>query len=568
MHGEFFTELSLVILVTVGVSVIMKLIRQPLILGYILAGLLVGPSFLNLIHSTEMFASFSEIGIALLLFIIGLGMNIAELKKLGKPIFIAVLSTFVTMTVFGYTASSLMGFSRNEGLIIALALFFSSTIIIVKVLSDKKEVNRLHGQIAIGVILLEDLVATLALLFIVAGENGGLTLSEVGLLFAKGLLLVLLLFIANSKILGRVTKLMASSQELLFLFALGWGFGIAALFEWAGFSIEVGALFAGVALATLPYSQEIAARLKPLRDFFVVVFFITLGQSLELNNLSAGLIPALILSAIVIILKPAAITTSLGMLGYPKRVSFKAGINLSQISEFSIILVLLAQSSGLVDDQISAIVTLVAIITITTSTYLMHYDNQLFTIFDRIKFKMFEKETVHREKRSRSKYPMVLFGYHRGGHEFISTFKQMGKKYIVIDYDPTVLDVLDRQNIPYVYGDATDLELLEEVGIEGAKLIVSTFTDYEVTHQLVTNVARINPNAVIICHAENQSEALELYELGATYVMIPHFIGSEKVSAFIKKKGLDKQEFEQFREKHMGRLRIHNEAMNSINSQS
>jgi Kef-type K+ transport system membrane component KefB len=568
MHGEFFTELSLVILVTVGVSVIMKLIRQPLILGYILAGLLVGPSFLDLIHSHEMFDAFSEIGIALLLFIIGLGMNIAELKKLGKPIFIAVMSTFVTMTVFGYTASSLMGFSRNEGLIIALALFFSSTIIIVKVLSDKKEVNRLHGQIAIGVILLEDLVATLALLFIVAGENGGLTLSEVGLLFAKGLLLVSLLFIANSKILGRVTKLMASSQELLFLFALGWGFGIAALFEWAGFSIEVGALFAGVALATLPYSQEIAARLKPLRDFFVVVFFITLGQSLELNNLSAGLLPAIILSAIVIILKPAAITTSLGLLGYPKRVSFKAGINLSQISEFSIILVLLAQSSGLVDDQISAIVTLVAIITITTSTYLMHYDNQLFQIFDKIKFKMFEKETVHREKRARSKYPMVLFGYHRGGHEFISTFKQMGKKYIVIDYDPTVLDVLDRQNIPYVYGDATDLELLEEVGIEGAKLIVSTFTDYEVTHQLVTNVARINPNAVIICHAENQSEALELYELGATYVMIPHFIGSEKVSAFIKKKGLDKQEFEQFREKHMGRLRIHNEAMNSIESQS
>ncbi len=566
MHGDFFTELSLVILVTVGVSVIMKVIRQPLILGYILAGLLVGPSFLNLIHSTEIFNSFSEIGIALLLFIIGLGMNIAELKKLGKPIFIAVMSTFVTMTVFGYTASSLMGFTRNEGLIIALALFFSSTIIIVKVLSDKKEVNRLHGQIAIGVILLEDLVATLALLFIVAGETGGLSLSEVGLLLIKGLLLVLMLFIANSKILGRVTRMMASSQELLFLFALGWGFGIAALFEWAGFSIEVGALFAGVALATLPYSQEIGARLKPLRDFFVVVFFITLGQSLELNNLSEGLIPALILSVIVIVLKPTAIITSLGLLGYPKRVSFKAGINLSQISEFSIILVLLAQSSGLVDDKISAIITLVAIITITTSTYLMHYDNQLFLIFDKIKFKMFEKETVHREKRSRSKYPMLLFGYHKGGHEFISTFKEMGKKYIVIDYDPTVLDVLERQNIPYVYGDATDLELLEEIGIESAKLIVSTFTEYDVTRQLVANVQRINPNAVIICHAENQKEGLALYELGATYVMIPHYIGSEKVSAFIRQKGLDKQQFEHFREKHMGRLRVHEDNMNILES--
>jgi Kef-type K+ transport system membrane component KefB len=564
MHGDFFTELSLVILVTVLVSIFMKLIRQPLILGYILSGLIVGPSFLDLIHSTKTFEAFSAIGIALLLFIIGLGMNISELKKLGKPIFIAACSTLITMGVFGYTASSLMGFTRNEGLIIAFALFFSSTIIIVKVLSDKKEVNRLHGQIAIGVILLEDLVATLALLFIVAGETGGLSISEVGLLLAKGLLLVLLLFIANSKILNKITKVMASSQELLFLFALGWGFGIAALFEWAGFSIEVGALFAGVALASLPYAQEISSRLKPLRDFFVVVFFITLGQSLELSNLSSGLVPALILSAIVILLKPTAIISSLGVLGYPKRVSFKAGINLSQISEFSIILVLLAVSSGIIDEQISTIITLVAVITITTSTYLMHYDNQLFALFDKIKFKMFEKETVHREKRSRVKYPIILFGYHRGGHEFISTFKQMSKKYIVIDYDPTVLDVLDRQSIPYVYGDATDLELLDEVGVESAKLVISTFSDYEVTHQLVANVQRINPDAVIICHAENQKEALELYETGATYVMIPHYIGSEKVSAFIKKKGLNKQEFEQFREKHIGRLRIHNEAISSL----
>lgn len=560
MHGEFFTELSLVILVTVVISVIMKLIRQPLILGYILAGLLVGPSFLNLIHSTEMFESFSAIGIALLLFIIGLGMNVSELRKLGKPIFIAASATLVTMGTLGYTASSLMGFTRAEGLIIAFALFFSSTIIIVKMLSDKKEANRLHGQIAIGVILLDDLVATLALLFIVAGEGGGLTVGEVILLFAKGLLLVLLLFIANTRILGRVTKVMASSQELLFLFALAWGFGIAALFEWAGFSIEVGALFAGVTLASLPYSQEIAARLKPLRDFFVVLFFITLGQSLELNNLSAGLVPALILSAIVIAIKPTVIISSLGILGYPKRVSFKAGINLSQISEFSIILVLLAQSAGLVDEKISAIITMVAVITITSSTYLMIYDNQLFKIFDRIKFKMFEKEVAHKEKKTRTKYPMILFGYHKGGHEFVNAFKEMNKKYIVVDYDPTVLDVMDRQNIPYVYGDASDLELLEEMGIESAKLIVSTFTEFEVTHQLVSNVQRINPNAVIICHAENQSEALELYELGATYVMIPHHIGSEKVSAFIKSKGLDKNEFEHFRTKHLGHLKAQFEA--------
>lgn len=554
MHGEFFSELSLVILVTVGVSIVMKLIRQPLILGYILSGLLVGPSFLNLIHSNDMFEAFSALGIALLLFIIGLGMHVSEFKQLGKPVFIAAATVLLTVGSLGFTAGSLMGFTKTEALITAFALFFSSTIIIVKILSDKKETNRLHGQIAIGVILLDDIVATLALLTVVAGENGGLSAREIGILFLKGVLLMLILYIANTRILGRLTKIMASSQELLFLFALAWGFGIATLFDIAGFSIEIGALFAGVALASLPYTQEIASRLKPLRDFFVVLFFITLGESLNVNNLSAGLVPALILSGIVMFVKPLAIISSLGVLGYPKRVAFKAGINLSQISEFSIILVLLAFGSGMVSERLSAIITLVAIITITSSTYLMHYDNQLFKLFDRIKFKTFEKETVHREKHKHGNIPLILFGYHKGGHEFINTFKQMSLRYVVVDYDPGVIDILERQNVPYIYGDATDLELLDEIGIEKAKLVVSTFTEFDVTRQLVDNVQRINEEAVIVCHADNQTEALELYELGATYVMIPHHIGSEKVSAFIKQKGLDKKEFEHFRSRHMGSL--------------
>jgi Kef-type K+ transport system membrane component KefB len=564
MHGEVFTELSLVIIVTVIVSIFMKLIRQPLILGYILAGLLVGPSFLNLIHSTEVFDVFSSIGIALLLFIIGLGMNVAELRSLGKPIVITTFATLITLGTLGFTAGSLMGFSRNEAIVTALALFFSSTIIIVKILSDKKESGRLHGQIAIGVILLEDLVATLALLFVVAGDSGGLTVMEVFGLLLKGILLLLVLFLANTRFLKYLTRLMASSQELLFLFALAWGFGIASLFEVAGFSIEVGALFAGVTLATLPYAQEISARLKPLRDFFVVLFFITLGQSLQISNLSAGLVPALVLSAIVIIFKPATIISSLGILGYPKRVAFKAGINLSQISEFSIILVLLAISSGLVGERLGAIVTMVAIITITFSTYLMQYDNQLFRLFDRIKFKTFEKTTIHRERQRGKNIPLILFGYHKGGHEFINTFRQMDKRFIVVDYDPSVVDSLERQNIPHLYGDATDLELLDELHIEHTKLIVSTFTEYDVTHTLVVNVRRINQNTVIVCHADNQAEALQLYELGATYVMIPHYIGSEKVSAFIKQKGLDKAEFEEFRSRHVGSLLAHHDLSRTI----
>lgn len=537
----------------------MRAIGQPLILGYILAGLLVGPTVFDLIHSEELFHVFSELGIALLLFIIGLGMNVTELRKLGRVVIVVGATLFFSISLLGYGTASVLGFDRTESFLIGLALFFSSTIIIVKILSDKKEQNRLHGQIAIGVILLDDIIATFALLFIAASQTGGgFNPGEALTLSAKGLFLLAFLVICNTRLLPRVSRYMAQTQELLFLFAISWGFGIAALFELSGFSIEVGALFAGVTLASSPYVQEIASRLKPLRDFFVVLFFITLGQSLTLDNLASSILPALLFSAIVIIGKPFIITGTMGLLGYTKRVSFKTGINLSQISEFSIVMIFLAISNGLVSPDVGAIITLVAIITIATSTYLMHYDDQLFTTyFDKIKLHLFEKEATYREHKRKNGYPIHLFGYHHGGHEFIRIFKTMNHRFLVVDYDPEIIDLLEHQKIDYLYGDVTDSELLEEADIDKSKLVVSTISDHSTNVFLVNAILKENPDCVIICHADNNHQATALYELGASYVMIPHYIGSEKIGAFIKRSGLDKKEFEKFREKHIAKIESH-----------
>lgn len=564
MPETIFTELSIVILVTAVVSIIMKLLRQPLILGYILAGLLVGPSVFNLIHSVELFETFSSLGIALLLFIIGLGMNISELRKLGKVVPTIAAVSFFSITLLGIASSSLMGFSTTEALLIGLAMFFSSTIIIIKILSDKREQSRLHGQIAIGVILVEDIIATFVLLFIVAGEDGQFNLEQILLLVSKGLLLLIFLAICSTKILPKVSRYMADTQELLFLFAIAWGFGIATLFEISGFSIEVGALFAGVALAGSPFVQEIASRLKPLRDFFVVLFFITLGQAMSLQNIASGILPALILSAIVIIGKPMVITTTMGLLGYTKRVSFKTGINLSQISEFSIILIVLAVSSGLARPELASIITMVAIITIAVSTYLMQYDDMLFAKFDQIKFKLFEKETTYREHKRPEGYPILLLGYHHGGHEFVRIFKQMKHRFMVIDYDPEIIDLMELQKVDFLYGDVTDNELLREANIEKSKLVVSTISDHSTNVFLVNLIQKSNPDCAIICHAENVHQATELYDLGASYVMIPHYIGSEKIGQFIKRTGLKKSEFRRFREKHLAHLEDHAPDMVSL----
>jgi hypothetical protein len=407
----------------------------------------------------------------------------------------------------------------------------------------------LYGRIAIGVTLMEDLMATVALLFVTAA-GGGATLRDFEVLLMRGILLGVGLAVMGVYIMPRLSKFFASSQEFLFMFALMWAFGVASLFEIAGFSIEVGALFAGVTLAALPYAQEISTRLKPLRDFFLVLFFVSLGERLGLDSIASALIPAIILSAIVVVFKTFVIASSLGRLSYTEQTSYKVGIHLSQISEFSVILVVLAQSTGLVSEHVTNILTVTALITIGVSTYLMHYDDKLYrSINGWLKF--IERPNPKLEPRVNQGYKLILFGYHKGGHEFIKAFQEMRKRYIVVDYNPEVIELLDRQHISNIFGDATDYELLEEIGVHKAELVVSTVTDLDTNLLLVRHVNQWNPEGVFICHANSYDHAAKLYEHGAAYVMLPHFIGSEQMSSFIRKNGSDKQAFDRYRKRHI-----------------
>ena len=550
MHGDVFIQLSMVLVLAAAMATIMRLLRQPLIIGHILTGIIIGPSVLNLIQNREAFSSFGDIGIALLLFIIGLELNASVIRRLGRIVILTALSLLVVMTSLGFVFASLLHFNHTEAHLIGLSLFFSSTIIIAKVLSDKKELTRLHGQIAIGTILLDDLVATISLLFVATSAHGSPTVSDAAWLAAKGIGLLVVFGFIGFKVLPRVVKFMAASQELLFLFALAWGLGVATLAAKAGFSIEIGALFAGLTLAYLPYTSEIGSRLKPLRDFFIVLFFIVLGEGLSVAGLQGALVPALIFSAIVIFIKPLVVMTSLGLMRYTKRTGFKAAINLSQISEFSIILVVLAHETGLVGDRLGTVITLVALITIATSTYLMQYDNALYSRLDNF-LRIFERSETREHENPAKTYPLILFGYKKGGHEFVKTFRTMKKPFIVVDYNPDVIELLDKQHIDSLYGDATDVELLSELHIHSAKLIVSTITDQQTNVALLKYIHSHNKEVVVICHADDYNEAAELYRLGATYVMLPHYIGSERISMFIHRNGFSKKSFEQYREKHL-----------------
>ncbi len=551
MDSEIFTQLSILIVIGGIVSILMKLLKQPLIIGYILTGIIIGPSVFGLIHEKEAFETFSQIGITLLLFIIGFGLNINVIKSLGKVSVATASAIIIAVGGLGFWACHLFGYTFTESLIIGVALFFSSTIIILKVLSDKRELGRLHGQIAMGVILLDDVVATFALLFVAAaGTAGGLQIGDVGLLVVKGIGVGAALFLLSKYVVPPLIKFLASSQEMLFMFTVSWGFGIASAFHMAGFSHEVGALFAGVSLAGLPYATEMAARLKPLRDFFIVIFFIMLGESLGFNAIQESLFAAIVLSVIVMLGKPIFVMSTLGIMGYTKLTSFKAAINLSQISEFSIILVLYAANVGLVGKEHGAVITLVALITISISTYLMKYDDELFKLFEPL-LNYFEKRGAKEPRHKRASYPIVLFGYHRGGHEFVQAFREMKQRYLVVDYDPEVIEHLDRQGVRNTYGDATDEELLHEINLPKAKLVVSVVTEMGVNRALLGYLRYHNPEAVFICHANNYDEAADLYRHGATYVILPHFLGSERLGSFIKKHGFNHKAFDVYRKQNV-----------------
>lgn len=551
-----FTQLSIVVALGAFIAIIMRLLKQPLIVGHIITGVLAGPALFNIIKDEQGFAVLSNLGVALLLFIVGLELSLKIIARLSKVVFVTTIVQMGVITFAGALVASLLDFGRLESVVIGICLALSSTLIIVTMLQEKKETLRLFGQIAVGILLLQDIIATIAKIGLSAKTEAD-SLLGVSFLFGRGLLVIVSLYIASRYILPRMSKFLESSKELLLVISLGWALGIAMLCAKIGFSIEVGALFAGVSMAGLPFSHEISSRLRPMRDFFIIIFLITLGHTLVLQQISGILLAAVLFSLIVFIIKPFVILLTLGALGYTKRASFKTAVAMSQISEFSLVFVVAAYHGGYVSQEVQAVVGLTALITFAGSAYFIKYDDKLFSLTEK-HLRLFERKVAKLEQKSvMHRYPVVLLGYRKGGGEFIRTFKAMNEKFVVVDYDPEAIELIERQKINYVYGDVTDVELIEELRLDTSKLVISTISDFATNEFLAHWLNEHNPSAVFVGSADSAYHAARLYAAGAMYVMMPHLIGSEKISTFIKRSGFKKSEFNKFREKHMHYLETH-----------
>jgi voltage-gated potassium channel Kch len=264
---------------------------------------------------------------------------------------------------------------------------------------------------------------------------------------------------------------------------------------------------------------------------------------------------------VVAVIKPFVGFGAVSLVGYTKRTSFKSGAMLGQAGEFSIIFLVLGTQQHLIGNKLLSALTMIVLLSIVISTYLITYLDKIYKRLEN-NVLFFERRKIRPEHENRKGYDLVLFGYGKGGHEFLRVFQSLKKPYVVVDYDPEMIDAMEYKKINCLYGDVSDIELLEEAGVNNAKLIVSMLTDQTTTEFLLRYTDKHNPEAVVICTGDTPKQAATLYKLGASYVMLPHYIGSEKISNFVRRSGISKKEFDKYRAKHLEHLQSHKDPLN------
>ena len=428
-----FYEFAVLLVLAAMVGLAGLALRQPLIVSFIAVGILAGPSVLNVARSDEHIELFAELGVALLLFLVGLKLDLKLIRTLGPVALTTGLGQVIFTSVIGFLICLGLGLEPLVSLYVAVALTFSSTIIIVKLLSDKKEIDSLHGQIALGFLIVQDLVVVLAMVALSAFGIGAATdapLLEIALTLASGVALLALVGLFIRYLAEPLMRRVARAPELMICFAIGWAALLAAVGDYLGLGKELGGLLAGVSLASTPFRESIATRMAPLRDFLVLFFFIGLGARLDMGLLDQALGAAILLSLFVLLGNPLIVLIIMGLMGYRRRTGFLAGLTVAQISEFSLIFMAMGLSIGHVDERALGLVTLVGLITIALSTYMITYSHRLYDWLEPL-LGPFERKVPHREDRDAKvakwrTFDVLLFGLGRYGTSIARRLRQHG----------------------------------------------------------------------------------------------------------------------------------------------
>ena len=550
MHG-MLPEIGISILAATALGFVFQYFRQPVILGYLVAGAAIGPEVgFRLVSDPANIEVISEIGLILLLFIIGLELNPKKLLSSGRQLIYAGIGQFLLCALIGTGFFLLLGFGlgsgRMDALYLSLFCALSSTAIVVKLLYDKFELDTLAGRITLGILIFQDLWAILILALQPHFANPKILLVVMAL--GKSVVLLAIGFLLSKYLLQWIFEKISKTPEMVVAMSIAWCALMAGIGAWIGLSMEMGALIAGVAISTFPYSIHVTAKVLPLRDFFLTLFFLSIGMKIPVPDASL-LVMAVVIVLFVIVSRFLTVYPLLSMAGSGRRTSFIASINLAQISEFSLVVAALGVGYGHIDQHLMSLIIYAMAITSVLASYFIKGNHAAYLVFDRLLEKMGfpskAKEAATGE--SGGHYPVVLLGYHRGARAFIDRLETVApellKKILVIDFNLEVLKELNSRNVKGTFGDISSLDTLEHAHVANARIILITIPDMLLkgtnNRAVVTTCRAVAPNAVIVATADSADQIEGLKASGANEVLLPYTLIGDHLAQFIREAGRD-----------------------------
>lgn len=539
---QILVDLGLVVVGSALLLVVSRPLRVPSILAYMVAGLLLGP-ISGLLPQSESVHLFSELGVALLLFVVGLELSLAKIRVIGRTALIAGLGQVGLTFGLGWALAWALGFEGGAAVLVGLVATFSSTAVVVKLLDRAGELEATRGRLAIGVLLVQDVLVVAVLTVLsglaipdVAGTVGG------GASVPRGLGVAVLGIVVLSAgaalaarwILKAAVRWLAVTPDGLFIVGLAWAFAFMIVAEAFHLSVELGAFIAGVALAQVPHATELRRWAHPLVDFFLAVFFVSLGAGMEFGALASTWPAAVAVSVFVLAVKPLVVAVLTGVLGQPRRTALLTGLTLGQISEFAFLLPALGVGAGLVSPDFQGFVALVGLVTIGGSTVMVALGDRIVVGLDHVGVLGL---LPGGEGEERPQPPLeghvVVIGMNTLGRRLVEGFEALGETVLAVDSDPGKLEGIGTRGL---VGDITLTTVVEEASLARARLVVSALQIEDVNSLIAYRCRRLGVPTSI--HAFDPSVSDELLELGADHLMMSKHDGIQMVEAAFRRLGV------------------------------
>jgi Kef-type K+ transport system membrane component KefB len=577
-HPDLLSSVGISISAAAALAFAGHWFKQPLLLAYLLAGVLIGPQIgFALINDQASIQTVSEIGLILLLFIIGLELDLRKLLAAGRPVLIAGVLQFPLCVALGIAFFAPFGFGMGGGdfglLYLAVCLAISSTMIVVKLLYDKFELDTLPGRITLGVLIFQDIWA-----IVVLGIQPSLLDPQLTKLLGSlvsGVLLVAVSLIISKTLLPRIFRSVAKLPELVLIGSLAWCFVVCAAANAAGLSREMGALIAGISISTFPYNLDVVAKVVSIRDFFVTLFFVALGMQIPMPTVELIAL-ALLASAFLVASRFVVLFPILRALRQGHRASLVPAINLAQMSEFSMVIAAIGLGYGHIDQKTVSLLIFVFAITSVASTYMIGGSHPIQEAMARWLRRAGVKDLDATQAsaeaaRGLAGKDVVLLGFFTEASALVHEYEMasgsrmhpMLKRLLVIDFNPDVHAELTRRGIACKYGDVASMQTLHHVDVHDAKLVVSTIPDTVLKGttnlRLLRQARSLCPHARVVVTANRVAAALKLYDAGADFVFVPRLHSAAQMAAILEQ-GLENG-FEELRAEQIEHIRRRDEVL-------